>query len=435
MSFTRNSCDVVIAGAGIAAAATALRLCALGFRPLMLARTCRDLPGVEAIPSAAVPLFVELGAEDILYEAGAGLIEGFENHWNPEEPSLRSGYWIHVERGRLAKAAVREAVKRGARFRTCQSLPTLREDPDCVCIDGDGASLRFEVAIDATGRSAAWSRPIRRRGTQVADVYDVLPDGKALSGKIVLQSGGWAYRIGVADRTTVGMLSQAKKERYFPDALTEKALCLSSGSCSFIGRRPAFAQWAENPVQGRRIAVGDAALAYDPLAGQGIRFALSSAITASSVVNTWRSTQSQAGAAERFYRKYVIRCRESHFRFMDQLEAKSPPSEQRAETIPELVTFSGESVRADLQFDSNIRADQAFLLPDGECVRWIGEIDLLSLRNSLPQTIRSSDLVDRLGVATGGRQKAQTVMRWCLQNNILREAASEPGKHETSLGK
>jgi hypothetical protein len=96
MTLTRNSCDVLIGGAGIAAAATALRLCALGFRPLILARTCRVVPGVEAIPEAALPLFTALGAGHILQDAGATRAEAFENHWDSEQPNVRSGHWIHV---------------------------------------------------------------------------------------------------------------------------------------------------------------------------------------------------------------------------------------------------------------------------------------------------------------------------------------------------
>jgi hypothetical protein len=181
-------------------------------------------------------------------------------------------------------------------------------------------------------------------------------------------------------------------------------------------------QWSENPVHGRKLAVGDAALAYDPLAGQGIRFALSSAITASSVVNTWRKAPSEAAAAERFYRKYVMRSCETHLQLIDQLQTKSSPAEQKAEAIPEVVTFCGQVVQAYLQLDSKIRNDSAFLLADGECVRFLGGIDLLELRRSLPQTIRSSDLVDRLGAAAGGRHKAREVMRWCLRHKILHEA-------------
>jgi flavin-dependent dehydrogenase len=435
MKLTRNSCDVVIGGAGIAAAATALRLLALGFRPLLLARACKSLPGVEAIPEATLVLFGELGAMNILQEAGGTRVRGFENRWNPDKPTLRPGYWIHVERDRLAKAAVGEAVKRGATFRVCQALPQLRQECDSVWATYDGACLRFEAAIDATGRSAVWSRPIRRRGNQTADLYDVCP-GDLAPGEIARLSEGWAYKIGVANRTTVAILSCAARRRDFSDSLTQKTLQSQDKRWTFIGRRPAFSQWSERPVLGRRLAVGDAALAYDPLAGQGIRFALSSAITAASVVNTWRTVPSKATAAERYYDAFVARSRQSHLRFIDQLQTESFDRFQGTIPVPEAVMFSGSIVQTDLQIQSKIRTDAVILLPNGDCVRWLGKLDLLQLRSSLPRCVRSRDLLEHLAPIAGGHSQALAVIKTCLRHQILRPATSgtsEPNEQQVSI--
>src|SRR5437899_5503017 len=152
--------DVLIAGAGIAAAAAAIRLCALGLRPLILATRNEILPGAEAIPELALPLFAELGLDHILREARGVMVEGFENHWNADDPMLRGGRWMHVERSLLAKGAIREAVKRGAVLRLCRSLPKLCSRRHSVGVTHEG--VRFGAAIDATGRSAVWSRPIHR---------------------------------------------------------------------------------------------------------------------------------------------------------------------------------------------------------------------------------------------------------------------------------
>jgi 2-polyprenyl-6-methoxyphenol hydroxylase-like FAD-dependent oxidoreductase len=423
MRLTRNSCDVLIGGAGIAAAATALRLCDLGFRPLMLARTCRIVPGVEAIPEIALPLFTALGAGHILQDAGAMWIEGFENHWDPEKPSVRSGHWIHVERDRLASAAMREAVKRGTTFRVCQTRPKLRQESDSVCATYDGDSFRFEAAIDATGRSAVWSRPVRRRGNQTADLYNVWPD-EVGPARVVRLPEGWGYKISVPNSATMAIVSASGTRRHCPDSFTQKAFGAPINSCTFVGRRPAFSQWSESPVLGRRLAVGDAALAYDPRAGQGVRFALSSAITASAVVNTWRTAPSETAAAADFYSAFVARSRQAHFSFIDQLETKSSHHVHRAEAMPEVVMFSGQTVRVGLQLRSKIRTRAAILLPDGDCVRWIGGVDLLELRNSMPQQIRSANLVERLRMTVGSLAQARGLLEWCLQHDVLRSASS-----------
>jgi flavin-dependent dehydrogenase len=416
-----NSCDVLIGGAGIAAAAAALRLCALGFRPLMLATPHRISFGIEAIPEAACPLFAALGAEHVLCEAGAVVVEGFENRWDPKRPALRSGHWIHVDRERLAKAAVREAVKRGAVFQVCQKLPQLRQEPDSVCANCEGSKSRFEAAVDATGRSAVWSRPIRRRGRQVADMYKLPSNVNLAPARVVRFPGRWAYRIGVPTGSTMAILSPDGTKRDPFDSLTEEAFGVSPNSCTYAGRRPAFPQWSEHPACGRRLAVGDAALAYDPLAGQGIRFALSSAFAAASVINTWRKGPRQAAAAEHFYDGFVARCREMHFQFIDQMQGGSGSPERR-ETIPEVVAFSGRTVISEVQVDSRIRADEVVVLPDGHHVRWVEGLDLLRLRDLISQPIRTADLVDRLVPAFCVSERFTAVMRWCLRHHVLSRA-------------
>ena len=421
MTRPQISYDVVIAGAGIAAAATALRVIALGLKPLMLARTCRVWTGVEAIPASAMPLFKELHAESILEEAGATLVQGFENYWDPGQPRMRSGDWIHVERDRLAAVAIREALRRGASFRVVQTLPVVHHESKCVRICLDGTPLRFDAAIDATGRAAIWSRPIRRRGNEVADLYDIVPGQTSATAKILRVPAGWAYSIGSSSHTSVAILSSESRRRQLPDSLMETTFGISESSAHYCGRRPAFTQWSDDPINGRKIAVGDAALAYNPLAGQGIRFALSSAITASSVVNTRQTAPSRATAAERFYRSFVARSRDDHFRFVDHLQTHpSPPSIEKAMPVPEAVTFSDQIVAAEMQMNGEIRTDLAFRLPDGESARWVGGTDLLELRNSLPATIRSADLIARLTTATGDLSRARALLEWCLRRQVLR---------------
>jgi flavin-dependent dehydrogenase len=422
MRLTCNSCDVLIGGAGIAAAATALRLCDLGFRPIVLARACRSVPGVEAIPEVALPLFTALGAGHILQDAGAMWVEGFENYWDAERPSVRGGHWIHVGRDRLASAAMREAVKRGTTFKVCQTLPQLRQESDSVCATYDGDSFRFEAAIDATGRSAVWSRPVHRRGNQTADLYNVWPD-EGGPAKVVRLSDGWGYKISVSNHATIAIVSESCTKRRCQDSFMLKTFDAPVSSCTFVGRRPAFSQWSESPVLGRRLAVGDAALAYDPLAGQGVRFALSSAITASAVVNTWRTAPSEATAATAFYSAFVARSRQTHFSLIDQLGTKSFQPTLRAKVMPEVVTFSGQTVQVGLQLQSKIRTGDAILLPDGDCVRWVGGVDLLELRNSMRQPIRSANLVERLRTTVGSLAQARGLLEWCLHHDVLRSAS------------
>jgi hypothetical protein len=428
MNAIANAYDVVIGGSGIAAAASALRLCALGFRPLVLATTCEVLAGIEAVPESVLPLFRELAAEHVLEKAGATLVDGFENHWDREAPVRRAGRWIHVDRQRLATTTMREAKNRGTVLLECRSLPRLHQEPDGILVRCEGMPFAFRSAIDATGRSAVWSRPVRRRGNQIADLYSYSAAASAspVPARVLRHWDSWAYRIGTPERTTFAILSAHGRKRTPPSFSLQKALGLPSDGCVFAGRRPAFPQWCDSPVRGRRLAVGDAALAHDPIGGQGIRFAISSAFAASSVINTWQTSPAQSGAAERFYDKFVERCRHSHLQFVDQVREHPAPAPR--EKLPKVVAFSASIVASELQLDSTIQTDQAILLADGGHVRWVGGLDLLRLRDLLPHPIPAADLASRLVPAFCDATQYPALLQWCLRHQVLAPYV-EPGMY------
>ena len=407
--------SVLVGGAGIAAAAVSLRLIKLGIPPLILCTSSPILEGIEAIPEGALPLFAELGILQVLGTAQAAVVEGFENNWDDRE-IVRAGLWIHVDRRRLAEAAIREAVRQGATMWTVRSLPKLTHANKAVVADLDGRECQFDAAIDATGRSAAWSRPTRRQGTQVADLYNVTAK-ESTRGRIGRVGQGWAYRIGLNDDTTVAIMSIGRRRRR-PTAGVFRTLGVAETSGVYRGRRPAFPQWAEEPVQGRRLSVGDAALAYDPIAGQGIRFALSSALAVATVVNTWRHTPTKTEAANRFYRAFIMRARQKHLQFVDAIRMGTPP-EPFLLAVPEFVVFRGETGSAELQIGSRIISGTAVRLHDGSWVRWVGGVDLLRIRDLAQKPIRSSDLARKLASVGIDVDKASTMMAWCAREGLL----------------
>ena len=415
--------DVLVGGSGIAAAAACMRLCALGYRPLVLAGPYRGIPGIEAIPAAVLPLFAELGMLPVLEEAQAAEMEGFENHWRSEEPALLRGRWIHVERTRLAMAAMREAVRLGATVQACHSLPKLIQDTDGIRVVHQGISLRFKAAIDATGRSAVWSRPVRRCGRQVADLY-TCGAGESPRGRLVRLQESWAYRIGLGASTTVAFISPDGRYRAKPHSHFRHLLGLSSARYECSGRRPAFPQWSENPILGRRLAVGDAALAYDPVAGQGIRFALSSAVAAVAVINTLRVSPGDDGAAQRFYRNFIAQARQRHLEFVDQLW-KPVRSRPRPVSLPAVVVFRGQTASTELQIGSRIVVDQAIRLADGAHVRWVGGVDLLRVRDLACEPLPRFELAQRLSSNGLSSPQVEALLQWCVQKGIITSNLAE----------
>jgi hypothetical protein len=377
--------EVVIAGTGIAAAATALRLVSLGLRPRLVSLGRALTPGIEAVPEGAFPLIAELGLEEAVSRAGGRTFEGFENAWNPSAPIVRSGRWLQLERSAFAAAAIDVALARGARISRVKTLPPA---PD-----------RSFAAVDATGRSGAWSRPVRRQGNQVADLYE-MPSAVS-RGRIERCPGGWTYRIG----STLGIVSAPNPRPRAPAGARP------------LGRRPAFPQWCEEPVRGRRISVGDAALAYDPLAGQGIRFALASAFAASTVIHAWAGN-GDAEAAARFYRDFVDHARIRHLEFLANLDRGETP--ETPEPLPARIRFCGRIGRAELSVDSRVVTDHAVLLPDKTAVRWVGGVDLLEVSRLARSAITSRLLIRELESEGIDRVTAGAVLGWCLRMGVLR---------------
>jgi hypothetical protein len=333
-------------------------------------------------------LIADLGLNDAVIQAGGKIVQGFENAWVRSAPVLAPGRWLHVERRAFAAAAIRIALARGAQISVVKRLPAVPKN----CL----------AAVDATGRSAAWSRPIRRLGNLVADVFEVSSNGER--GRVERLPDGWIYRIG----STVGVVSSRQRRSASP------------AGARFLGRRPAFPQWCENPIEGSRIAVGDAALAHNPLAGQGIRFALASAFAAASVIQTW-ARDGDREAAQSFYRNFVAQARIRHLEFLEQRELDATADIPQA--LPERVRFSGRSGLAELSVDSQVVRGRAILLDGPTAVRWLGGVDLLQVEKLARKPVASAILLRALGVAPG---HASAVLLWCMRKGILTSAAASP---------
>ena len=117
---------------------------------------------MEILPPATAAQIEALGWESVFDAAGVVLIDGFENLWNPDEPVVKPGSFLHVERSALARSAMAFVARRGATVHHVQQLPRLRlDDGGDVLLTLDGVERRFCAAIDATGRGGGLvaSRP------------------------------------------------------------------------------------------------------------------------------------------------------------------------------------------------------------------------------------------------------------------------------------
>jgi flavin-dependent dehydrogenase len=412
-------CDVVIAGSGVAATAVASRLIDFGYRVSLLTTSATGIPGAEILPPEARAQIEALGWERVFDDGGATLIEGFENHWNLDEPVVKPGSFLHVERTALARSALAFVARRGATVHQTQQLPRLRpEQARDVLLTLDGVERRFGAAVDATGRAALWSRPVQRHGRHIADLFEVPAGSTPLRGRVVSQKRGdrWAYRAGLIGSTTVGVVSTGPSRRELDPSLA-CALGVPARSFHFIGRRPSFPQWAAEPVLGRRLSVGDAAFAPDPLAGQGLRFAMASALAAASAVDVMVRSGRPSLALD-YYRDFVNSARVRHLRALADLHS-GRASPEIPDRLPDTVRFIARPRLAALNVGGMLAPDVAYELPDGSLVRWLGGFDLRRLARLTPEPITPVELSLKLQDEGMSTTEVNLLMAYCVSRNIL----------------
>jgi len=420
--------DIIIAGAGIAAAFTALRLLDFGFRPLVLARRLTPVRGAEAVPESILRWQNVVDIAGLLSQAGAVTSEGFEVDLGNREPFVKPAPVFHVERTALARAALASAVNHGAALIYCEKLPNLNVADDAVTAVFENSTNKFQFAVDATGRRAFWSRPVARAGNEVAQLFRFPANGKLRGGKIVVTGReSWAYRIDLPEEITVGIVDKPNsKQNLFGDKRFEK-LDLHATEGKFAGRRPAFPQWTVEPCRRRRIfAVGDAAFAHNPLAGQGIFFALSSAVALAAVLRTCRDLPENTDLALEYYRQLIDSERRRHLSFLKTFAAEEDLSENKKQTVSltdfspaDTVRFSAPTHISGVQRDGFILPEETILLKSGGFARWLGEFDLLHLKTLCPNPVPLSMFLSSLEKFKLTPPNTQRLIQWCLTNGVL----------------
>jgi flavin-dependent dehydrogenase len=300
--------EIVVLGAGPAGAAAALGLAALGFEVAVVA-----MPRARAIRESFSARVVEalegLGLRDALAAI--------------EPPCPRLVRWGGAERELPGEAQVeRAAFDAGlAADLSARGLLVLRDEVTHVSVHADsvrlalasGAALDAEFAVEARGRSAPNSG-VRERGpetTCLVQRWRTAPRAPQIA--VLSLANGWLWlafdgRSGLT--TQLALDASDAPARPELGARLERTLRADARAAELLGeaRREgdAFARAATPvrdgaPVSARMLRVGDAALAVDPLSGNGVFQALSTALVAPAVVNTLLRRPHSAALAQAFY--------------------------------------------------------------------------------------------------------------------------------------
>jgi flavin-dependent dehydrogenase len=215
---------------------------------------------------------------------------------------------------------------------------------------------------------------------------------------------------------TIGVVTEGPSQRELDPSLAW-ALSVPAKSFEFIGRRPSFPQWATEPVFGRRLSVGDAAFAPDPLAGQGLRFAMASALAVAPTVDALVRSD-HPSLALNYYRDFVNSARVRHLRALADLLA-GPATPETPEPLPDTFRFIARPRLAALNVVGMLAADVAYELSDGSLVRWLGGFDLRRLASLAHEPISSSELSHKLRAEGMANTEVKLLIAYCLSRNIL----------------
>jgi flavin-dependent dehydrogenase len=299
---------VCVIGGGPAGAAAAITLCRCGHDVVLLApATPGSAPLGESLPPGGGRLLAEL---DVLTEfADCGHLEsmGSAAAWGTHDLAYRDylfdgqGPGWHLDRARFDRTLADGAVRAGARLVNDRDRSARRDAAGRWIICAGADSVHADVVVDATGRGARFASSrgaAPQRVDRLVGVAAVLPAGADAIGHTLIEAApdGWWYAAPqTGGQVLVAWLSDSDlvREHGFTSQetwagqlarTTHIAALVRPTTAPRLTVRSAASQLLRPCAGPDWIAVGDAAMATDPLASAGILSALASGTTAAGLI-------------------------------------------------------------------------------------------------------------------------------------------------------
>jgi len=301
------SAPVAIIGGGIAGCSAAIALGLAGRRALIVERAADRAPPIgETLPAAAKPLLRALGVWDEFVAENHLPSAGTVSVWGDPEPVIadaifdRNGHGWQVDRLRFGNLLRRSAVAAGGTFHDDASLVAVERGNGRWTLQIAGRagleSVQADVVIDASGRRSAFAR-MAGATRQYADNlvcrharFGGPGAGNDFDSRTWVESvaDGWWYSARLpggervvafltdgdvmpdATSTAHGFIERLRATQWIRRLVYEHSLDLVHGPHTIAARSSRLL-----PASGAGwFAAGDAAFAFDPLAGQGMWTAL-----------------------------------------------------------------------------------------------------------------------------------------------------------------
>jgi flavin-dependent dehydrogenase len=312
--------DVIVVGGGPAGSTAALSLVRVGYSVAILERSDYANPRVgETLPPAVKAPLTHLGLWDtFLHDSpssspaifsawGSEMLNELNHFYNPY------GVGWHIDRRRFDAMLVRVAQDAGA---------TLKKGAREVLCETDGSGgwtvgfrsayarhlLRARFLLDATGRSSAVARRMGARRVRHDNLVGVVgffatgSEQQAPSPITLIEAveNGWWYsaplpgsRLVIAYMTDVDVYARGRRQSAgtWLEQLGHTTYTQTRAKTGTLDSGPLIVQANSSQLDrlygDNWVAVGDAALAFDPLSGQGVYRALESGMRGANVVQAF----------------------------------------------------------------------------------------------------------------------------------------------------
>ncbi|MBV0933622.1 flavin-dependent monooxygenase QhpG [Marinobacterium weihaiense] len=310
-----HEADILVLGGGPAGGAVAIGLRRLGYSVTVIGEP-RPFDALEGISDRVIQGMQGAGFQQAL--ATLAPPSPRQVTWNGETNSANTERLLPrqaFDRALLQDLAAQGVTVMQGRIQRCQS-DAEGHRVEVRLTDGEPQSCRANFLVEARGRAAPAAGTHRVRGTQTVSLLQYW-QGPAAEPRTAVQSfaDGWAWLAMRADgrrylQLTVDVAStDLPPKRELSDWCRARLEQLEQARPFMADAEPTGEVYARTStpvlcadvVGDNWIRVGDAAMAVDPLSGNGIFQALSSALQAPAVVHTLIQHPERAALAKAFH--------------------------------------------------------------------------------------------------------------------------------------
>ncbi len=338
--------DVVIAGAGPAGCAAAIRLRQFDISVCLIDDVQDKIWKIgESLPGAAIRLLDRLGIQNLdqlltprEYVACVANVAAWgTNDWtyNDAIRNPQSGGW-HILRHRFDTALRQLALQKGVAFYTAKigkitrnnAVETTTKTTYTIAFKTNKKQVPRTIIsqwlIDATGRSGAVLKQLNIKRWQFEEQFSAFAWLKPDSTKNLTQTTriksvehGWWYSTKLPDNTRIiafyGLsnrvsdmvksseffIAEANRSTLLEDPIAQEAILEGVAACN------ASTSLAQEVTGASWLAIGDAAFSLDPISSQGIFFALYSGIKGAETIATTLGKNSNTAQTLALYREQI----------------------------------------------------------------------------------------------------------------------------------